>query len=122
MTHPGQRLGRRGEELAARTLENQGLQILARNHRTRYGEIDLVARDGDYLVLVEVKTRSSCRLGFPEEALTPAKQARLVALAEAYVAETGWTGPWRIDVVAIFMAQGGQPPSVRWLPNAVGAP
>lgn len=85
-SNPKQRLGARGEELAARHLVARGYTILTRNHRSRLGEIDLVARDATTLVIVEVKTRSSDAAGLPLESITPAKARRLQRLALAYAA------------------------------------
>jgi putative endonuclease len=82
---PRQHLGRLGERLAAEHLERLGFAILARNHRTRFGEIDLVACDGTTLVFVEVKTRRG--RGEPWDALNPAKQAQVRRMARAYLAE-----------------------------------
>jgi putative endonuclease len=102
-----QRLGRRGEELAARHLLAKGYQILDRNWRCAQGELDLVARDGECLAFVEVRTRRGRSLGSPEESVSAAKQARLVTLAEAYLQAHEWSGSCRIDVVAIELdAQG----------------
>jgi putative endonuclease len=82
-----QRLGARGEQLAADWYTAQGYSVVARNWRCREGELDLVvARDGE-LVFCEVKTRSSDRFGVPAEAVTPAKQRRLRVLAARYLAE-----------------------------------
>ena len=100
MTGPRQRLGRIGEDYVAGQLLARGWSLLTRNWRTRAGEIDLVALDGDMLVLVEVKARR--RASFrPEEALTGRKQLQLLRMAEEYVAETGWPGAWRADVAAV---------------------
>ncbi len=115
-------LGAWGETLAVQELERRGLQVRERNVRTREGEIDLVAQEGPFLVLVEVKTRRGSRFGAPEEALTPDKQARLIALGEAYVAEVGWEGPWRIDVVGIQLDARGRLTSFNWLRSAVEGP
>jgi putative endonuclease len=102
-------LGRAAEDWAAGYLEQQGYTILARNWRARPGgELDIVARDGPWLVFVEVRARRGEALGGPEESITPRKQARLAHLAEAYLAECGWEGPWRIDVLAVrCRADGG---------------
>jgi putative endonuclease len=111
-------LGQVGEELAARLLDEAGLAIVARNWRCVYGELDLVAHEvaPDYaqggiavtwLVVVEVRIRRGTRYGTAQASVTPAKQAKLRTVAEAYVQATGWQGPWRIDVVAIQLdAQG----------------
>jgi putative endonuclease len=96
-------LGRHGEDLAARHLAAQGYEILERNWRCPAGELDLVARDGDCLAFVEVRTRRGPEMGSPEESVTLAKQARLVILAETYLLAHDWPGPWRIDVVAVEM-------------------
>ena len=87
-----QRLGARGEQLAADWYTAQGYQVVARNWRCREGELDLVvARDGE-LVFCEVKTRSSDRFGTPAEAVTPAKQRRLRVLAARFLAAGAGTG------------------------------
>ncbi len=112
-------LGYYGEDLAARHLADRGYTILARNWRCAHGELDLVARDGDCLVLVEVRTRRGRALGTPEESITPAKQARLVDLAWAYVQEQDWVGDWRIDVVAIEMDRRGRLLRMEHYENAV---
>jgi putative endonuclease len=84
-TDPRQHLGRLGERLAAEHLERLGYAIVARNHRTRYGEIDVVACDGSTLVFCEVKTRRG--RGDPWDALHPAKQAQVRRMARAYLAD-----------------------------------
>lgn len=93
--------GKRAEQQAARYLKRLGYRILKRNHRTRRGELDLVARDGDCLVFVEVKARNSGAFGPPEEALTPTKQRRLWRAAQEYLQAHPWAGPVRFDVVAL---------------------
>ena len=102
------RLGARGEEIAAAHLTAQGLAIAARNYRTRHGEIDLVARDGEMVVFVEVKTRRGAAYGTPEESVTARKRGRLARTAMAYLQEHGLEGrPWRLDVIAITLSQNG---------------
>lgn len=102
-----QRLGARGEQLAADWYVAHGYQVVARNWRCREGELDLVllAPDGD-LVFCEVKTRSSDRFGVPAEAVTPAKQRRLRLLAARYLAAAGRVSPAgrgiRFDVAAVM--------------------
>jgi len=112
-------LGQRGEELAARQLATKGFEIVARNWRCETGELDLVARDGECLVLIEVRTRRGRSMGSPEESITTAKQARLIALSEAYVQEQKWAGDWRIDVVAIEMDRRGRVLRLEHYENAV---
>lgn len=104
------RAGARGEQFAARWLEARGLQILARNVRTRWGECDLVARDGPAVVFVEVKWRGSAAFGAPAEAVDLRKRRRLVRLAAWYCARAGLHDrPVRFDVVAIFAPGAGVP-------------
>lgn len=112
-------LGRRGEELAALHLEAMGYELVTRNWRCKAGEIDLVARDGDCLAFVEVRTRRGRVLGTPEESITAAKKARLVDLAEAYVQMRDWSGNYRIDVVAVELDRRGRLLRVDHYENAV---
>src|SRR3954451_12918168 len=80
------RLGRAGEDIALRHLERRGFRLVARNHRTRFGEIDLIVADADTLVFCEVKTRRAGP-GTPWDALGAAKQSQVRAMARAYLAE-----------------------------------
>ena len=80
------------ERQAAAYLEERGLKILEYNYRTARGEIDLIARDRDMLVFVEVKYRRDSRMGYPEEAVTPAKQRTIRQVAAAYLSERGGSG------------------------------
>jgi putative endonuclease len=104
------RLGQRGEEIAAGYLREQGYTILARNWRCPAGEVDIVAREGETLAFVEVRTRRrGSRLGTPEESVTPRKQARMVEVAQTYLQEAGLGDvAWRIDVVAIEVGRRGE--------------
>ncbi len=102
MTLERQHLGRLGEEVAVGELERRGYAILARRYRTRYGEIDIVARDGETTVFVEVKARVTDEFGSAAEAVTVWKQRRLSRMASDYLARTGLScGPCRFDVVTI---------------------
>ncbi len=101
-------VGRYGEDVAARTLREAGWEVLARNWRCADGEIDIVAIDGECLVVVEVKTRRTHAYGVPQEAVTPAKLARLRRLAGAWL--TGQSERFdgvRIDVMAVTVARAG---------------
>jgi putative endonuclease len=120
MTIKRQELGKFGEDLAVAELERRGYAILARRYRTRYGEIDIVARQGDTLVFVEVKAKATPGFGLAAEAMTPVKQRRLTRMAVDYVSRVAWThGPCRFDVVAIDDA--GAAPQVMVYPNAFDA-
>lgn len=95
-------LGREGEDTAVRHLESSGYRILTRGFRMFRGEIDIVALDGDTLVFVEVKTRTSEDFGFPEEAVTPAKQSQIRKIARGYlIREKLGDIPCRFDVLAV---------------------
>ncbi|WP_232677823.1 YraN family protein [Nocardioides sp. R-C-SC26] len=98
-----QALGAYGERLAARELEMQGMAVLERNWRCDEGEIDLVLREGDVLVVCEVKTRTSTICGAPHEAITAEKLERLRRLAERWTQSRSVSPPEiRIDLVAIL--------------------
>jgi len=102
-------LGRYGEALACRLLTERGYALVERNWRCALGEVDIVARDGDCWVFVEVKTRRGHEAGFAEDGMTPRKAARLTDLAQTYLGEHGLDGvDWRIDLVAIELDARGQ--------------
>lgn len=113
--------GESAERVAALYLEDHGAQVIARNVRTRAGEIDLITRDVEGLAFVEVKARRGTAYGAPEEAITPRKQIQLVNLAEAFIARTPEfkSSPWRIDVVAIQLDRAGRVVRVDHIKNAV---
>ena len=105
-----QALGARGETIAAAYLEGLGYRILERNWRTRSGELDLIARDGETLVAVEVKTRSGTGYGNPLEAITALKMHRLRRLLLEWVREAGARGTrLRVDAVGITVRPDGRP-------------
>lgn len=114
---PRQLLGRQGEDLAATALEAAGLQIVARNVRTRLGELDMVARDGRFLVFVEVKTRRGDRFGTGADAVGRRKQDRLRRLAAAYLGRAVESTPIRFDVVDVAI-KSGMEPDVRHIRGA----
>ena len=127
---PRRRLGNAGETLAVETLEAAGLRIVERNWRCATGELDIVAEevapdyasgvmDATWLVIVEVRTRRGERFGSARQSLTPRKQAKLREVAECYLQERGWTGPWRIDFVAIQMDRTGRLQEIAHLRHAV---
>jgi putative endonuclease len=99
--------GAKGEDLAAAYLERNGYQILERNYRFDRGEIDLIAREGDDLVFIEVKARRSGEFGLPQEAVTPQKEEQLRKVAEGYLFEHQIENQaCRFDVVAIAYTRG----------------
>lgn len=117
MTKQRQGLGRRGEELAAAFLEKAGYRIVARNYRTKGAELDIVARQRNQLVFVEVKSRNSRAFGSPFEAITSAKQRKIALGAREYLArENCGDLAARFDVVAVSFAAGK--PEIEHLPDA----
>ena len=110
--------GKLGEDLACRELERRGYAILARRYRTRFGEIDIISRDGETTVFVEVKARRSPHPGGAAESITARKRRRIGAMALDYLA---WTGrlesPCRFDVVAID-GLGTEEMTLRLIPDA----
>lgn len=123
-------LGNTGEALALQTLTAQGLTILAQNWRCPVGELDIVAQEiapdfasgnpaATWLVLVEVRTRRGDAFGTALQAITSRKAAKLREVAEHYVQQQGWTGPWRIDFVAVQMDGRGRLVAVDHIRHAV---
>jgi len=112
------RSGSSGEDLAARFLSERGYRIVARNWRAgRQGELDIVARDGSTLVIVEVKTATGSTFGHPVSWVTPRKMRRLAALAEAFLAEhTEPADAVRFDVIAVDARK--RPPDIVHLTDA----
>lgn len=105
--------GARAEQLARRYLEKKGYCFLAANHRTRFGEVDLVMEEGSTVVFVEVKARSRTDFGRPEEFVTPAKQKRVAKAALDFVKARGLTHrPLRFDVIGLLGDE------IAHLPNA----
>jgi putative endonuclease len=98
---PAQQSGDRGEDSAARFLQRQGLRIVARNYRTRLGEIDLVGYEGATLVFVEVRMRSAARFGGGAESVDLRKQRRVIAAARHFLMTLGREPPCRFDVVSL---------------------
>jgi putative endonuclease len=101
--------GKTGEDLAVEELERRGYAIVDRRWRTRAGEIDIIARDGETLVFVEVKARDDHEFGDGAESVTMRKRQTIVRLAQHYVQDTRWVDrPCRFDVVTIHL-DSGQP-------------
>jgi len=120
MTQARLSLGQRGEELAARALEQRGYTILARNYRTPIGELDIVARDRQHLLFVEVKTRRTAAFGVPAEAVGAHKQRQIMRAAQWYLANARYPDLQpRFDVIAVLV--GRDAPVITHIPNAFGA-
>lgn len=111
-------LGALGEQIAVGYLTDHGLTVLDRNWRTRHGELDVVARDGEALVFCEVKARRGTGYGFPAAAVTPAKQQRLRSLALQWLAaHDQHAHDLRFDVVSVLVRP-GRSAEVTHLPGA----
>jgi putative endonuclease len=110
--------GTAAEDLAARYLAGQGLAIVERNWRRRCGELDLVARDGDTLVFVEVRLRRGGAFGGAAASITAAKRARIVAAAQLYLARLPRTPRCRFDAVLLDALD---PARIEWLRDVIGA-
>ena len=124
MSTGNRRLGQWGERQARLHLEGKGYAIVASNFRCRAGEIDIVARQGDEFVFVEVKTRRGDAYGSAEESISPARAERLASVAEEFLqsrlAEDYHSGtPWRIDLVCLNLDRRGRLLSISHIPHAV---
>jgi len=95
--------GKIGEKMAEEYLKEQGYKTIERNFKTKYAEIDLVAKRGSELVFVEVKTRRGEMFGAPEESLNKKKLRKLWLNAQGYINQKRWQGPYRIDAVCIVL-------------------
>ena len=112
-----QRIGKWGEETAVKFLMQNGCEIVGQNVRTPYGEIDIVAKQGDTTLFVEVKTRTSNRMGLPEESITARKREHMVACAEHYAVEHE-IDHWQIDVISVE-GKPGTEPVITYFENAI---
>ncbi|MBL8102595.1 MAG: YraN family protein [Anaerolineales bacterium] len=108
MTRHNQRVGAWGEESAGRYVEKRGLKIVARNIRTPYGEIDIIAQQGDVTIFIEVKTLTSSTNFFPEHNVTARKREHMQNAAQHYAAEHE-IEHWQIDVIAVEGKPGSEP-------------
>jgi len=103
-------LGKQGEDMAADHLLEKGFTIIVRNYRQKTGEIDIIARDNECLVFIEVKTRKSSRFGQPFEAVTTKKQAQISRVALHYMScHKLLDQPARFDVISILIDKNGKP-------------
>jgi putative endonuclease len=115
-----QEVGKLGEEAARKFLKKRGYRIRETGFRCRHGEIDIVARKKDYLVFVEVRTKSNLDFGTPEESITQTKKERLIASALTYNTTHENLPPlWRIDIVAIELDEKGKTRRIDLIENAI---
>ena len=116
MAH-NQRIGKWGEDTAAEYLVQRGCEIVERNARTPYGEIDIIARQGEFILFVEVKTRTSNKMGLPEESITARKREHMLNAAQHYAMEHE-IDHWQIDVISIE-GKPGKEPRITYFENAI---
>lgn len=115
-----QTTGTVGEKLAADFLTKQGYKIIETNYRCKEGEVDIIARDGDYLVFIEVRTKTSRAFGTPEESVTPRKKEHLANVAARYMeTRDNSNQPWRIDFVGVELDSSGKVRRIGLIKNAV---
>jgi putative endonuclease len=117
MTNHNKQIGAWGEQTAADWLTERGYEIIARNVRTPYGEIDIIAAQGDVTIFIEVKARTSNKMGLPEESITPRKQEHMLAAAGHYSSEHE-IDHWQIDVIAVE-GKLGTTPVITHFENAI---
>ena len=110
--------GRRAEQWAAQYLQRQGLRLVEQNYRSRYGEIDLIMKDGETLVFVEVRLRSHGGFGGAAASIDAHKRQRIVRTAQQYLAGLGRTPPCRFDALLLDDDAGSD---AQWLRNAFDA-
>ena len=115
-----QEVGKLGEKAAQKFLKKRGYRIRETGFRCHHGEIDIIARQKDCLVFVEVRTKSNLEFGTPEESITQAKKERLIASALTYTATHQNLPPlWRIDVIAIELDDRGKVERIAIIENAI---
>ncbi|MBM3242581.1 YraN family protein [Candidatus Poribacteria bacterium] len=119
MKYSQKQLGKIGELLAVKFLKQKGYQIIEQNYRSAWGEIDLIAQDGDVLVFVEVKTRCSLKFGAPQVAVTNSKQRKMSKAALEYLQERdGFDYVCRFDVISIVFPPDPSEPIIEHIENA----
>lgn len=108
--------GSNGENMAAEFLKEKGFEIVTRNYRHKHAEIDLIVKRDDWLLFIEVKTRSSSAFGEPEEFVDEFKARKIFEAAEEYIFSTDWQGNVRFDVVSIKL---GPVPEIEHFEDAI---
>lgn len=111
-------IGQTAEDIAVEYLTAQKIKVIDRNYRTRYGEIDIIAKDGKEIIFVEVKAKNTSRFGKPYEMVTAKKKKKLISTSKSYLLDNRLIIEkvnWRIDVISIDYETG----QIEWLKNAV---
>lgn len=110
------KIGKQGEDQAASFLEKRGFKIMARNYRYKHAEIDLIVQQDNWLIFVEVKTRSSDAFGEPETFVDYKKGRKIMEAAEEYIHATDWHGHIRFDIISVKL---GSAPEIRHFEDAI---
>lgn len=121
MARTSYQTGMEAEDLALNHLQQQGLQLIARNVRFKGGELDLIMQSGNTRVFVEVRFRKSRHYGSALESITYSKQQRLIRSAILYNQRYPTHQPWRIDVVCLSPGPSPDTPSIEWLQSAISS-
>jgi putative endonuclease len=116
MTHNIE-VGTLGEQLAREFLERNGCKIIDKNFNTRYGEIDLIAKSGDEILFVEVKTRTSSKYGYPEYAVDRKKISHLLRALMIYMKIRSIRDFWRMDIVSVELDMETRKAKISWFKN-----
>lgn len=111
--------GQLGENIARKYLEKKGYKILEQNYRTKYAEIDLIARQKNEIIFIEVRTKRGELFGTPEESLNKRKLKKLWWNAQGYAHKVHWQGPYRIDAVCIVLGQDNSALRINYYENIV---
>ncbi len=111
------RIGNKGESIAEEYLKQKGYKIIQRNYRCRFGEIDIIAKDGNTVVFTEVRTKQNNNFGSPQESITPAKIEKISKASLSFIQEKKMAGfSYRFDLIAITFSQGRQ--NIEHIENA----
>ncbi|MCK4798508.1 MAG: YraN family protein [Spirochaetes bacterium] len=111
-------LGKIGEDIATKYLENNGIQIIERNYYTKYGEIDLIGIENKTIIFIEVKLRKNKNFGLPSEAIDSKKLKRIHNTATNYISEMNFTNnDCRFDVICLFYSNHENLYKIEWLKN-----
>ena len=112
-------LGKTGESLACEYLKANKIKVLERNFKNKIGEIDIIAKEGETVAFIEVKTRSSYAFGTPAEAVNYAKQQKIIKTALSWMTDKNYDGDIRFDVIEVLINE-TEAPDINYIKNAFG--
>ncbi len=112
-------LGKTGENLACEYLKYNKIKVLDRNFKNKIGEIDIIAKEGDIVAFIEVKTRSSYMYGTPAEAVNYTKQQKIIKTALSWITDKNYEGEIRFDVIEVLINENSKP-DINYIKNAFG--